>query len=302
MKGKGVKRATSPIKTIVVSLAFNATNVQNYAQTGADGQKMTGPICTIAGQEDVTDAGEDTAGDVYVPSGSTDAVTIFAPNCGSRLGGYSVPYGQPVGIATYLPPAEARRHVKPATIVERTEDAVFDIVGPSDSPGNVALCTVKGCSSDLTDPSIVEIIGGDIDSTGNVWASYINRESQPALIVWPNRKMPGKVVSGYANAGPGGLEFDTTGNLIAIDSSLPGAFSYTCSAAYATCTSNGSWALNGNMFFGTLTGGAHAFDIADYTYSTIDVYSYPGFAYQYSYLVHDASGTTGTTSFIWSHT
>jgi hypothetical protein len=281
--GSNAKK-TSPIKTIVVSLQ-EETDVLNYSQTGSEGQKMTGPFCSITGQAYVTDMGEDSRKDLYIPNGATDTVNIFAPDCGSQLGSYKVPYGQPVGIATELLTSKSVRRIKPAdSIIERTQDAVFDLVGPSSSPGNVAMCTVKGCSEELTDPSISEVIGGAFDGGGNVWASYINRESLPALIVWPNGKMPGEVVSGYVNAGPGGLEFDSTGNLVAIDSSLPGAYSYTCSAESATCTSNGSAVLNGNMVFGKIFAEGTAFDVADYTYGSIDVYSYPGFTYQYSYI------------------
>jgi hypothetical protein len=38
------------------------------------------------------------------------------------------------------------------------------------------------------------------------------------------------------------------------------------------------------MVFGKIFAEGTAFDVADYTYGSIDVYSYPGFTYQYSYI------------------
>jgi hypothetical protein len=221
--------------------------------------------------------GEDTEGNLYVPYGNTDTVNVFAPNCGAQIGSYSDPYGQPVDIA--VKSGKVKLHGVPI-------QAVFDIVGSSGSEyGNVALCGIAtGCTSELTDPSINTLYAGAYDSTGNIWASYLNQENVPALIVWPNGEMPGEVVSGYVNSGVGGLEFDAKGNLIAIDSSLPGVYSYTCSVESASCTSNGSSVLNGHMLYGKLVAKGAAFDVADFSYGSIDVYSYPSFTYEFSYI------------------
>jgi hypothetical protein len=275
--GSNVKKQTSAVKTIIVSMQ-ESPDLPGYSQTGSEGQKMTGPICTISGQSNVTDIGEDTEGNVYVPFGNTDTVTVFAPNCGAQIGSYSDPYGQPVDFAAKA--GKVKLHGVPI------QGAAFDIVGSSGSEyGNVALCTIaKGCTSELTDPSINTLYAGAYDSAGNVWASYLNQENVPALIVWPNGTMPGEVVSGYINSGVGGLQFDAKGNLIAIDSSLPGAYSYTCSVESASCTSNGSSVLNGHMLYGKLVAKGAAFDVADFSYGSIDVYSYPSFTYQYSYI------------------
>jgi hypothetical protein len=286
--GSNAKK-TSPIKTIVVSMQ-ESPSLPAYSQTGSEGQKMTGPICTISGQSGVTDIGEDTKGDVYVPYGNTDTVSVFAPDCGAQIGSYSDPYGQPVDIA--FPPRDGNGSAVKREIIERTQDAVFDIVGSSGSEyGNVALCTTaKGCTSELTDPSINTVYAGAFDSAGNVWASYLNQENVPALIVWPNGKMPGEVVSGYVNSGVGSLEFDAKGNLLAIDSSLPGVVSYTCTVPNARratsvgCDPNHDWDLNGHMLYGKLVAKGAAFDVADFSYGSIDVYSYPSFTYQYSYI------------------
>jgi hypothetical protein len=229
--------------------------------------------------------GTDKKGNVYVPSGSTDTVNVFSPNCGKEIASYSDPYGQPVDIA--FPPRDANSHaVKPETI-ERTQDAVFDIVGSSGSEyGNVALCTIaKGCASELTDPSVNTVYAGAYDSAGDVWASYLNQENVPALIVWPKGKMPGEVVSGYINTGVGGLQFDGNGNLVAMNqtNTTSGAVSYTCTVGPASCTSNGSYTFNGRELYGKLALGDTLFDVADFEYGSIDVYSYPAFTYQYSY-------------------
>jgi hypothetical protein len=221
------------------------------------------PECTIPAQMDVFGIASDASGNVYVPTfaGGTNIVNIYAPGCGKRIARLNDPYGNPSGAAVH--------------------GSTFYV---EDLDGSVPVCTLSGCSSELTDPSIRSGSGGGVavDSFGNVWATDYNQSFVIELIVWRHAKMPGHIVSGYVNTvTPGGIEFDRHDNLIAVDSTVVRC--YTCNARGATCTRTVSFPLQGKSRFGALNRRNTDFQVTDQEHSSVDVYAYPGFSYQYSY-------------------
>ncbi len=245
----------------VSDVTGSQTNV--ILRFGPQNRKNSLPKCTISGQMDVFGIASDVSGNVYVPTfaGGTNIINIYAPRCGTRIARVNDPYGNPSGAAV--------------------RGSTFYV---EDLDGSVPVCTLSACSSELTDSSIRSGSGGSVavDSFGNVWAADYNQSFAIVLIVWPHAKMPGHIVSGYVNtATPGGIQFDSDDNLIAVDSAV--VRTYTCSARRATCTSTGSFPLQGKSLFGALNQKNTDFQVTDQDHGSVDAYAYPGFSYQYSY-------------------
>jgi hypothetical protein len=263
------REAPATVKEAVYVSNFTGPGTNVILGFGPQNRKNKLPECTVPGQMDVFGIASDASGNVYVPTfaGATNIVNVYAPGCGKLIARVNDPYGNPSGAA-----------VRDSTSVRGSTFYVEDL------DGSVPVCTLSGCSSELTDPSIASGSASSVavDSFGNVWASYYNQSFAIALIVWPGAKMPGHIVSGYVNtAKPGGIDFDKRDNLIAVDSVM--VRTYTCKARGATCTSTGSFPLQGTSLFGALNRSNTDFQVTDQEHGSVDVYAYPGFSYQYSY-------------------
>ena len=257
------RRAPDLVKVGVYISNFTGSGMNVIYGFGPQNRKNKPPVCTIPGQMDVFGIASDASGNVYVPTfaGTKNIVNIYAPGCGKLIASLNDPYGNPSGAAV--------------------RGSTFYV---EDLDGSVPVCTLGGCASELTDPSIRSGSGGSVavDSLGNVWAADYNQIFVIELVVWRHAKMPGHVVSGYVNsATPGGIVFDTHGSLISVDSTV--LRTYTCKAKTATCTSTGSFPLKGKSRFGALNRSNLDFQVTDQDHGSVDVYAYPGFSYQYSY-------------------
>jgi hypothetical protein len=219
------------------------------------------PVCSIEGQKFAdSQIATDPAGNLYVPNIVTASVNIYAPGCGKLIASVADPYGAAV-------------------------DAVFGGTTIYAAGGaTVAVCTPRGCTSALTDPSIFQLETAAVDSAGNVWVSYYSQKGAITLIVWPNGSMPGRVVSGYVNQNtPGDLMFDRNGTLVSLQTRFSHVYTYRCNAATAACTNTGTFDLRAGSLFGALNRRNTNFQVSDYVNHSVDVYAYPSFAYQYSY-------------------
>ncbi len=105
----------------------------------------------------------------------TNIVNVYAPDCGKLIASLNDPYGNPSGAAV--------------------RGGTFYV---EDLDGSIPVCTLSGCTSELTNPSIRSGSGGSVavDSFGNVWAAVYDQTFRIALVVWPHAKMPGRVVTG----------------------------------------------------------------------------------------------------------
>jgi hypothetical protein len=101
--------------------------------------------------------------------------------------------------------------------------------------------------------------------------------------VWKGGKMPGHIVTGYTDPDGSGLDFAKDGTLLSIDEFNPGVYTYSCDARTLSCRELGHWRLRYGGFFGKLDKANSQFQVANNGTGQIDVYAYPGFAYQYSY-------------------
>ena len=249
------REAPDDVKEGVYVSHFRASQTDVIFGFGPQNRKNGLPECAIRGQMDVMGIASDASGNVIVPTfaGGTNIVNIYAPGCGKLIARLTDPYGNPSGAAV-----RGRK------------------IYIEDLDGTVPVCTLNGCASELTDPSIQSGSGGSVavDSFGNVWAADYDANFVIELVVWPHGKMPGSVVSGYANTvTPGAITFDSHNNLIAIDSTV--VRSYKCKARRATCTSTGSFPLKGKSKFGALNRSNTDFQVTDQEHGSVDVYEYP---------------------------
>lgn len=87
-----------------------------------------------------------------------------------------------------------RRISKPETSTFTRRSAASSALGPNGTfygagGSYVSICTLSGCASELTDPSIKQLETAAVDSDGNIWASYYNQSGAPSLIVWAKLKL-----------------------------------------------------------------------------------------------------------------
>ena len=228
---------------------------------GAHDRKNRAPMCSLGNQKFAdTDIAADSSGSLYLANVQSGRVNVYAPNCGSRIATFIDPYGSDSDVALH--------------------GSTIYAVGSQ----HVAVCSREGCSAELTDPSILQLETGAVDSKGNVWGSYYDQQGRISLIVWQNGAMPGHPVSGYVNQNtPGGLLFDDRDNLVSIQTRFGHAYTYRCSAAAASCTNTATFTLHAASLFGALNARNTDIQLTDYANDSVDVYAYPTFTYEYSY-------------------
>jgi len=219
------------------------------------------PLCSIGNQNfDQSQIAADTAGNVYSPNLATAAINEYSPNCGSLVRTIVDPYGAAVDVTVH-------------------GNGIY-----AAGSQTVAVCTNAGCGSSLTDRSIFQLETVAVDSHSNVWASYYRQNGGPTLIVWPGGSMPGHIVTGDVNQNtPGDLIFDKNDTLLSIQTRFTHAYVYHCSAVLASCTNVRTINLKSASLFGSLNARNTNIQLTDYTNQAVDVYTYPSFAYEYSY-------------------
>ncbi|HEY6326686.1 MAG TPA: hypothetical protein VIW73_09285 [Candidatus Cybelea sp.] len=220
------------------------------------------PVCTVpaSGVQDIT---SDAKGDLYVPNGD-GTVVEYAPSCGAPIQTWHEHQGQPDDVTVF------GKTVYVATL------------GTGEKAGDIAVCT-STCDGVLKDRVIALLFGIAVDAQGNVWAAVSSSGANAALMVWRGGKMPGHIVTGNIDPDLTGLDFANDGTLLLVDEFRPGVYTYSCDAAAAKCRELGHWPLKYGGFFGKLDKANTQFQVANNGTGEVDVYAYPGFAFQYSY-------------------
>jgi hypothetical protein len=247
--------------SVYVTQANGASDGVVYGYT-ANNKANRLPVCTITGQKfDHSQIAVDASGNTYLPNLETGAIEVYGPNCGALLASVLDPFGADVDVAL------------------GSNGTFFGVARSS-----VSICTMSGCASELTDPSIFQLETAAVDASGNVWATFYNQKGAPSLIVWPKALMPGKLVSGYVNSStPGDLSFDRRGNMLSLQTLFPHVFVYRCNLTTTTCTNTKTVTLRAGALFGALNASNSDFQVSDYPNNKVDVYSYPAFTFEYSY-------------------
>jgi hypothetical protein len=220
------------------------------------------PICSIGSQNfDQSQIAVDASGNVYSPDLETSTINIYAPDCGSLVASVNDPYGSDVDVAV-------------------GSHGTFYGVGGT----HVSVCTLSGCTSELTDSSIKQLETAVVDSGGNVWASYYNQSGVPSLIVWILKTKNSQIMNGYANQNtPGDLMFDDRGELVSLQTRFTHVYVYNCDVYEAICFKPKTHTLQASSLFGSLNAANTDLQVTDYANDSVDVYSYPSLKYKYSY-------------------
>jgi hypothetical protein len=216
--------------------------------------------------------GEQTSGQVEVFAHSA--------SCGPELGQFHNPFGVGIDVAS-ANAASGPIYVANARSFHGRQQE-----------GSISVCSLtSGCTKELRTSVIHGLVGGvAIDASNDLYVSgyaHAGRHSiQGALAFFKGGVGPGVAVSGFMNRTPGGLEFDSAGNLLSIDWESAVLWVY---SGCPECVAHGPFPLYGPQLstrFGRLTPDGAQFESADATNGEVDVYAYNGTAgitYEFSY-------------------
>ena len=163
--------------------------------------------------------------------------------CGPFLGSIVDPYGQPSDASAVS-----------ATTGNIAVGNIFDTSGD----GSVSVCTLTSgtCSTNLTNPAILEVGGVGMAANGDCWANAINSDDVAVLVYFAGCSGAGVVATGFVNPFYGSVDVDGKGNLVTVSLfgpsfSLPSVV-YVYSGCNPACTLISESPLTGESIFGHL--------------------------------------------------
>ncbi|HEY2476444.1 MAG TPA: hypothetical protein VGI19_16820 [Candidatus Cybelea sp.] len=253
---------------------FYGSSVFGYAGMN---QRNAPPICGETSGDFVADVATDRNGDLIAPSQLDETVKVYSgPRmCGPTAATLKDPYGLPVDVAS------ANALTLQIAVANIEDDGPIS----NPPPGSITICTVAGgCTKNLTDRRMYRVAGVAVDKGGNCWASAVDKNNEATLTYFRHCSGKGHAATGFQNSNYGGLEFDESGNLIALDSANTRIFIYAgCRPACRLIA--GPLALQGKSIYGKLDTKGTTFAAADYQYGRIDLYKYSttGLSYEFSF-------------------
>ncbi len=241
---------------------FYGTTVYGFRRSGKGAA-----VCTISGVSSVNDVASDAKGDVIEPDGGGHLIRVFRPQCGPALGSVSDRYGQP---------ADAMSADAAAGTI-----AIANIFGPNRTNGSISLCSLKGgCTSNLTNPNMHEVVGIAMSKGGDCWASAIDANSHANLTFFKGCSGSGETAKGFINPSYGGLDFDAAGNLVSFSGNSAQLYVY--SGCNPRCKlAGGPFSMGGTSVYGHLNKSRDMLAVADYQHGQIDLYTYTPTAVNY---------------------
>jgi hypothetical protein len=250
---------------------FTGTSILGYK---SNNKKNGPPSCSVGTVSDPNGIAVDNEGNLIEPDGGTRNINIFrGPGmCGPKIASISDGFGQPSDAAS----ANAMTG----------EIVVGNIFDDDTGLASISVCTIKkGCTSNHINPAMNEVAGVALDNQGNCWASSDDLEGDALLVYFAHCKGRGVIATGFQNATFGGLDIDSAGNLVSIDSRGNGTgqvFVYKgCNPACSLV--GGPFALHGEAVFGHVNKMGTSFAAADITDGQIDIYKYAPTALTYMY-------------------
>ena len=272
------RRATSAeMKGIYVS-TFDGTSLFGFPKNNAGNGPST---CSVATGGGVNSFGVDNSGNLIVPNGDEvsgeHTLYVYGPGmCGPFLGSIVDPYGQPSDASAVS-----------ATTGNIAVGNIFDTSGD----GSVSVCTLTSgtCSTNLTNPAILEVGGVGMAANGDCWADAINLDDVAQLVYFAGCSGAGVVATGFVNPFYGSVDVDGKGNLVTVSLfgpsfSLPSVV-YVYSGCNPTCTLISESPLTGESIFGHLGKQSLRFVTTNLESSDVEVYRYrpSGLTLNYSF-------------------
>jgi hypothetical protein len=265
---RGIPAPESAKRGIYVN-EFLGTNILGFVK----GNRANGaPFCNVGPVNSANDIAVDGVGNLIDPDGGTHSIQVFGgPGmCGARIAAVNDPFGQPAAASS----ANAMKGVI----------AVADYTGKP--VGGIALCTIRGgCTTNLTNPSINQVVGVAMDSNGNCWASGDDSSYAANMTYFAGCAGSGVTATGYKNTSIGGLDIDNAGNIVSIDGFANGTGQvYVYSGCNPTCTVvGGPFPLHGEAFFGHLNKLNGRFATGNFVNGQVDIYKYSPKSLTYLY-------------------
>ena len=222
--------------------AFGSTVVWGFPKNNSGNGPAT---CTVASTDSVNDIGVDNSGALIVPDGFAGIGVYSNSNmCGSLLGTITDPFGEAADASSI--------DAVTGTVV------VGNQFGNAGGPGSVSVCTLSSgtCSTNLTNPNLVEVVGVALAPNGDCWGDGVSSAFTGTLVYYQGCTGPGVVATGFTNPFIGGLDIDNKGNLVTISavgpSFTPPGEVNVYSGCNPACTLLSSSSLAGLSFFGHL--------------------------------------------------
>jgi hypothetical protein len=206
----------------------------------------------------------DRYGNLWVPNGRANTTTEYAPNCGSAKLTIPDPTGEPADVGF-----DGKNHVYILNLNNHSGPPTVEIYNATSGK---QIGTLK-------DPSFNILFGIGTDRLGNIFVSNLTTGNVGNVIEFPKGKMPGVQLSGVALGLPGAPTFDASNNLIISDwyRLKIDVFAPPYDGPPTTAP------LQGSSIWCKLNHVEKHLYCGDADFGSIDVYSYPGNAYQYSY-------------------
>jgi hypothetical protein len=206
----------------------------------------------------------DRTGNLWVPDGRANTTTEYAPNCGSAKLTIPDSTGEPADVGF-----DGKNRVYILNL--------NNVTGP---PTVQYYNSTSGAQlGTLSDPSFNVLFGVGTDRLGNVFVSNLTTNNVGIVIEFPHGKMPGSQLSGVSLGLPGAPTFDSANNLIIADWFHKTIDVFTPPYAGSPTTAP----LMGASIWCKLNHGQSHLYCGDADNGSIDVYAYPGNAYEYSY-------------------
>lgn len=206
----------------------------------------------------------DRVGNLWVPDGIANATTEYAPKCGGPILTIPDTTGEPADVGF-----DGNNRVY-----------VLNINNASGRP-TVGVYNVKtGVQvATLSDLSFNELVGIGTDLLGNVYVSNLDRTNVGTVIEFPGGAMPGRPLQGVRLGLPGAPAFDDANNLVIADwkNMTIDVFAPPYTGAPSTAP------LMGASIWCKFSRKIQHLYCGDAANGSIDVYAYPGYAYEYSY-------------------
>jgi len=269
----------------VTSFAFTELGVPGYS---SGNRKNKPPICmTPFSARTENDVAVDGVGNVMIPDNADKSLFIGAgPGmCGAQAGTITDPYGEPADASS----ANA--------LTGRI--AVLNPLDNLSKAGSISVCTLSGgCTHNLKNVNMFRLNGVAMDNSGNCWASALLKTGVATLTYFKGCAGKGVAATGFQNVSPGGLDIDSSGNLVSIDgefaSNGPGQV-WVYSGCNPACTLvGGPFPLIGQSAFGHLNHLGNRFATADSQHNQIDVYSYSPTSITFLYSFNNGIPQNGT--------
>ncbi|MGB7047946.1 MAG: hypothetical protein WBD57_06470 [Candidatus Cybelea sp.] len=259
---RGERGLPAHVKAGLYVSEFYGTSVYGFRRSGKGA-----PVCTISGVSSVNDIASDAKGDVIEPDGGGRTIRVFRPQCGPALGNVSDPYGQPADAMS--------ANAATGSI------AVANIFGPNRTNGSISLCSLKdGCTANLTNPNMYEVVGVAMSKGGDCWASAIDANSHANLTYFKGCSGSGATAKGFINPSYGGLDFDAAGNLVSFSGNSAQLYVYRgCNPRCKLV--GGPFSMGGTSVYGHLNKSRDMLAVADYQHGQIELYTYTPTAVDY---------------------